>query len=69
MNSIMRARAPQDLMAAQRELMNAEVQVMLNSGVRISEATLQVARDAAQSIAERTKQGDQQSSRQASSGP
>jgi hypothetical protein len=42
---------------------------MLNSGVRISEATLQVARDAAQNIAERTKQRDQQSSRQASFGP
>ena len=55
MNSIMRARTPQDLMAAQRELMNAEVRVMLNSGVRISEATLRVARDAAQSIGERTK--------------
>ena len=61
MNSIMRARAPQDFVAAQSELLNAEVQVMLNSGVRISEATLQVARDAAQNIAERTKQRDQQS--------
>jgi hypothetical protein len=55
MNSIMRARTPQDLMAAQRELMNAEVQVMLNSGIRISEATLRVASDAVQSIAGRTK--------------
>ena len=56
MNSIMRARTPQDLMAAQSDLLNAEVQVMLNSGVRISEATLRVARDAAQSIGERTQQ-------------
>ena len=56
MNSIMRARTPQDLMAAQSELLNAEVQVMLNSGVKISEATLRVARDAAQSIGERTRQ-------------
>jgi len=55
MNSIMRARTPQDLRAAQRELMNAEVQVMLNSGVRISEATLRVASDAVQSIAGQTK--------------
>src|SRR3954471_12246296 len=68
MNSIMRARTPQDLMTAQRELMKAEVQVMLNSGVRISEATLRVASDAVRSIAERTKQGDRQSSGQASSG-
>jgi hypothetical protein len=55
MNRIMRARTPQDLMAAQSKLLNAEVRVMLNSGVRISEATLRVARDAAQSIGERTK--------------
>ena len=48
MNSIMRDRAPQNLIAAQSELLNAEVRVMLNSGVRISEATLRVARDAAQ---------------------
>ena len=67
MNRIMRARTPQDHMTAQRELMNAEVRVMLNSGVRISEATLRVASDAVQSIAGRTKQGDQQSSGQASS--
>jgi len=60
MNSIMRARTPQDLIAAQSELLNAEVRVMLNSGVRISEATLQVARDAARSNAERTR--DQQTS-------
>jgi cell division septum initiation protein DivIVA len=54
LNSIMRARTPQDLMTAQRELMNAEVRVMLNSGVRISEATLRVASDAVQSIGGRT---------------
>jgi hypothetical protein len=55
-NSIMRARTPQDLMAVQSELLNAEVRVMLNSGVKISEVTLRVARDAAQSIGERTRQ-------------
>jgi hypothetical protein len=55
MNSIMRARTPQDLMAAQRELLNAEVRIMLTSGVRISEATIRVAKDAVQSIGERTK--------------
>ena len=55
MNRIMRARTPQDLMTAQRELINAEVQVMLNSGVRISEATLRIASDAVQSIPGRTK--------------
>jgi hypothetical protein len=56
MNSIMRARTPQDLMAAQSELLNAELRVMLDSGVKISEATLRVARDAAESIGERTRQ-------------
>ena len=55
MNTIMRARTPQDLIAAQSELLNAEVRVMLNSGVRISEATLRVAQDAARSNAERTR--------------
>jgi len=59
MNSIMSARTPQDLMAAQRELLNAEVQVVLNSSVRISEAMLRVAKDAAQSIDERTRQRNQ----------
>jgi hypothetical protein len=52
----MRARTPQDLMAAQSELLNAELRVMLDSGVKISEATLRVARDAAQGIGERTRQ-------------
>jgi hypothetical protein len=55
MNSIMRARTPQDLLAAQSELLNAEVRVMLNSGVRISEATLRVAQNAARSNAEWTQ--------------
>jgi hypothetical protein len=55
MNSIMRARTPQDLIAAQSELLNAEVRVMLNSGVRISEATLRVVQDAARRNAERTR--------------
>jgi hypothetical protein len=55
MNSIMQARTPQDLMTAQRELINAEVRVMLNSGVRISEATLRVASDVVRSIGGRTK--------------
>ena len=54
MNRIMRARTPQDLMAAQRDLLNAEVRIMLTSGVRISEATIRVAKDAVQSIGERT---------------
>ena len=62
MNSIMRARTPQDLMAAQRELLNAEVRVMLNSGVRISEATIRVARDTVESIGERTRQQSEKNS-------
>jgi len=52
-NSILRARTLQDLMAAQSDLLNAEVQVMLTSSVRISEATARVAKDVAQSIGER----------------
>jgi len=59
MNSIMSARTPQDLLAAQSELLTAETRVMLNSSVRISEAMLRVAKDAAQSIDERTRQRNQ----------
>ena len=52
----------QELMAAQSDLLNAEVQVMLTSSVRISEATARVAKDVAQSIGERTQQRDPQNS-------
>jgi len=58
-NSIMRARSPQDFMAAQSNLLNAEVHLMLSSSVKISEATARVARDAAQSIGDQTPQRDQ----------
>ncbi len=59
MNSIMRARSPQDFMAAQSDLLNAEVHLMLSSSVKIAEATARVARDAAQSIGNQTQQRDQ----------
>jgi len=59
LNSIMRARSPQDFMAAQSDLLNAEVHLMLSSSVKISEATARVARDAAQSIGNQTQQRDQ----------
>jgi hypothetical protein len=62
MNSIMRARTPQDLRAAQSELLNAELRVMLNSGVKISEATLRVARNTAESFSERTGQRSEKNS-------
>ena len=61
-NSILRARTLQELMAARSDLLNAEVQVMLTSSVRISEATARVAKDVAQSIGERTQQRDPQNS-------
>lgn len=62
MKSIMRARTPQDLKAAQSELLNAEVRVMLDSGVRISEATLRVAREAADSVNQHARhQGEKNS--------
>jgi hypothetical protein len=56
LNSIMRARSPQDFMAAQSNLLNAEVHLMLSSRARIAEATARVARDAAQSIGDQTQQ-------------
>ena len=59
LNSIMRARSPQDFMAAQSNLLNAEVHLMLSSRARIAEATARVARDAAQSIGDQTQQRDQ----------
>lgn len=62
MQSIMRARTPQDLKAAQSKLLNAEVQVMLSSGVKISEATLRVAREAAESVGEHTRQRSEKNS-------
>lgn len=62
MKSIMRARTPQDLKNAQSELLNAEVRVMLDSGVKISEATLRVAREAAESVNQHARrQGEKNS--------
>jgi hypothetical protein len=50
MNNIMRARTLQDFMAAQSNLLNAEMQLMLTSSAKISQATAHVAKDVAQSI-------------------
>ena len=58
-NSIMRARTLQDLMAAQSDLLNAKVQVMLSSRAKIAEATARVAKDAAQSISGQPQQRNQ----------
>jgi len=55
MNTIMRARTMQDLLAAQSDLLNAEVQLLLNSSVKVSEVTARVANDAAQKINVATK--------------
>jgi hypothetical protein len=62
MKSIMRARTPQDLKAAHSELLNAEVRVMLSSGVKISEATLRVAREAAESVNQHARQQGEKNS-------
>jgi hypothetical protein len=55
-NSLMRARTLQDLASAQSDLLASELHLLLNSGVRISEATTRFARDAAQCINDRTQQ-------------
>jgi hypothetical protein len=55
-NSLMRARTLQDLASAQSDLLALELRLLLNSGVRISEATTRFARDAAQCINDRTQQ-------------
>jgi hypothetical protein len=53
-NSLMRARTLQDLARAQSDLLTAEIHLLLDSSVRISEATARLARDAARSISNRT---------------
>jgi len=55
MTGIMSARTMSDLVAAQSDLLNAEVLLMLNSGARISEATARAVKDAGQTIGERTR--------------
>jgi hypothetical protein len=56
MNTILRARTMQDLLAAQSDLLNAEVQLLLNSSVKVSEVTARVANNAAQKINVVTKE-------------
>ena len=59
LNRIMRARTPQDFMAAQSNLLNAEVHLMLSSRAKIAEVTARVAKDAAQSISGQPQQRNQ----------
>jgi hypothetical protein len=56
MNSIMRARTVQDMLAAHSDLLNAEVQLLLDSSVKVSEVTARVANDAASRINGHAKQ-------------
>ena len=44
-NSLMRARTPQDLASAQSDLLVSEIQLLLDSSIKISEATAHLARD------------------------
>jgi hypothetical protein len=62
MNTIMRARTLQDFMAAQSNLLNAEMQLMLTSSAKISQATAAVAKDVAQSIGNPAQQRNRQNS-------
>ena len=57
-NSLMRARTPQDLAAAQSDLLVSELQLLLDSSVKISEVTAHLARDAAQGSGARTRQAE-----------
>ncbi len=59
MNSLLRARTPQDFMAAQSNLLNAEVHLMLSSRAKIAEVTAGIAKDAAQSISGQPQQRNQ----------
>ena len=58
-NSLMRARTVQDLASAQSDLLASELRLLLDSSVRISEATARLARDVAQGINDRTQQAQQ----------
>jgi hypothetical protein len=55
-NSLMRARTLHDLASAQSDLLASEIHLLLDSSVKISEATAHLARDAARSINDRTQQ-------------
>jgi len=55
-NGMMRVQSPQDLASAQGDLLASEIHLLLNSSARISEATAQFAKDAAQCIEEHTEQ-------------
>jgi len=55
-NRMMRVRTVQDFASAQSDLLTSEIQLLLDSSVKISEATARLARDAAQSINDRTQQ-------------
>src|SRR3954471_2743698 len=59
MTGIMNARSISDLLTAQSDLLNTEMLLMLNTSARISEATARAAKDAGQTIGERTQQRDQ----------
>jgi hypothetical protein len=55
-SSMMRARTAQDLASAQSDLLASELHLLLDSSIRISEATARLAGDAAQRINDRTRQ-------------
>ena len=57
-NRLMRARTLQDLASAQSDLLVSEIQLLLDSSIKISEVTAHLARDAAQGIGDRTRQAE-----------
>jgi hypothetical protein len=56
MNTILRTRTMQELMTAQNDLLKAEMRVMLDGSVKITEATSNVAKDVARSIGKQMMQ-------------
>jgi hypothetical protein len=61
MNTILRTRSMQELTTAQNNLLKAEMRVMLDGSVKITEATSNVAKDVARSIGKQMmQQRDQQ---------
>jgi hypothetical protein len=55
-NSMMRARSVQDLVTAQSDLLQEEMQLLLNSSGKISEVAAQAANNAAKRINERASE-------------
>ncbi len=56
LNTILRSRSPQDLIAAQSELARQSLEDLLNSSVRVAELSTRIAGEAVQKVAAETEE-------------